>query len=55
MSARNLTADGPETERTNAHLMATAIESWLDQIPKWRQMPEITDDETNIIRAIAAT
>ena len=55
MSARNLTADGPETERTNAHLMATAIESWLNQIPKWRQMPEITDDETNIIRAIAAT
>ena len=55
MSAGHLASDGPTPEQVVAHLMATGIESWVDQTPKWRQMPEIAINEANANRAIAAT
>lgn len=55
MSAGHLASGGPTPEQVVAHLMATGIESWVDQIPKWRQMPEIAINEANANRAIAAT
>ena len=42
-------------EQVVARLMADAIESCVVQMPKWRQMPEITTSGANASRAIAAT
>ena len=55
MSTKNPATEGQIAEQVVALQMATAIEMWVRQIPKWRAMPEIQGQETNFNRAVAAT
>ena len=55
MNTKNPATDEPTPEKVVAHLMTTKIQSWVEQMPKWREMPEIAVDETNFNKAVAAT
>lgn len=45
----------PTPEQAVAYLMAEKIQSWVDELPKWRDMPEIKESEANFKRTVAAT
>lgn len=55
MSTQHLIGDERTPEQVVARLMADAIEAFVAQMPKWRQMPQIATSEANANRAIAAT
>ena len=55
MDAKNPGTEGEMVEQVVALHMALAIQSWVDQIPKWRAMPEIQGRETNFNKAVVAT
>ena len=55
MDTKNPATEGQAVEQVVALHIATAIHSWVGQIPKWRAMPEIQGNDTNFNRAVAAT
>ena len=55
MSNENLINGERTPEQVVARLMADAIEAFVVQMPKWRQMPQVTTSEANANRVIAAT
>ena len=55
MSTKNPATEGEVAEQVVALQMSTAIESWVEQTPKWRAMPEIQGKGMNFNKAAAAT
>ena len=42
-------------EQVVAYIMAKKIQSWIEELPKWRAMPEVKQTEANFNKAVAAT
>ena len=42
-------------EQAVAFLMADKIQCWVDELPKWRDMPEIMEREANFKKTVAIT